>query len=86
MDFDANELIKQRAEIRGSFADVATKHMDIAKSLCPTRQKMSDVELVALTMIAHKLARIMTAPKFDDDSWKDIAGYATLVIQNTHNE
>lgn len=34
----------------------------------------------AATMICHKLARISNGDPYYDDSWRDIAGYAQLVV------
>ena len=34
----------------------------------------------ALHMIAHKISRILEGDPMYDDSWVDIAGYATLVV------
>jgi hypothetical protein len=35
----------------------------------------------AISMIAHKLARIANGNPFYDDSWKDISGYAELAVK-----
>lgn len=79
--FDANELIESRASLRGDFKDVARAHVAIIESIetCVTKE-LSPEERVALTMIVHKIARIITAKGYDEDSWQDIAGYATLVV------
>lgn len=42
-------------------------------------EKLSDSQKEALEMIAHKLGRILNGDPNYDDSWVDIAGYATLV-------
>ena len=34
----------------------------------------------ALDMIQHKIGRILNGDPTYDDSWKDIAGYATLIV------
>ena len=34
----------------------------------------------AATLICHKLARIANGDPYYDDSWRDIAGYAQLVV------
>lgn len=36
-------------------------------------------------MIAHKIARILNGDPDYDDSWVDIAGYATLVVKKLKN-
>jgi hypothetical protein len=35
-----------------------------------------------LDMIANKLSRIVNGNQFNEDSWNDIAGYATLPSRN----
>ena len=40
----------------------------------------------ALTMIAQKIGRIINGDPFYDDSWRDIAGYATLVVNQLNKE
>lgn len=35
----------------------------------------------ALSMICHKLARIANGDPYYDDSWRDIAGFSTLVVE-----
>lgn len=40
---------------------------------------LADDQREALDMIAHKLARIFNGDPNYGDSWRDIAGYATLV-------
>nr|DAN11880.1 MAG TPA: pentapeptide repeat protein [Caudoviricetes sp.] len=44
-----------------------------------TAQDMTDAQREALFMILHKVARIVNGDFNYDDSWRDIAGYATLV-------
>lgn len=81
--FDANELIKSRAKLRGEFRYVVRAHAQIHDAIVGhMTHKLSCEENVALTMIAHKIARVVTAQSYDEDSWQDIAGYATLVVNN----
>ena len=40
----------------------------------------------ALTMIAQKIGRIINGDPYYDDSWQDIAGYATLVVNQLKKE
>ena len=44
-----------------------------------TIQDMTDAQREALFMILHKVARIVNGDFNYDDSWRDIAGYATLI-------
>lgn len=40
----------------------------------------------SIIMICHKLARIANGDPHYDDSWKDIAGYAQLVVDILHEK
>lgn len=40
----------------------------------------------ALAMICHKLGRIANGDPTYDDSWRDIAGYAMLVVKHLNGE
>lgn len=41
-----------------------------------------DVKKEALAMIATKIARIVNGNSDDPDHWRDIAGYAELVVHH----
>jgi hypothetical protein len=47
----------------------------------PSWNHMHDYQKESLEMIAHKIARILNGDPDYDDSWVDIAGYATLVVK-----
>lgn len=40
----------------------------------------------AITMIANKLGRVINGDPYYDDSWRDIAGYATLVVKELEKQ
>lgn len=84
----AEELITERGTRYGKFKDGA----DIMQSLKDT---MRDVDgwnnltashREALDMIQHKIGRILNGDPTYDDSWKDIAGYATLIVNELNGE
>ena len=79
--FDVNELLESRAKLRGDFSNVARAHEEITAAIAGNIMRaLSHEERLGLFMIAHKLARVVTANGYDADSWQDIAGYATLVV------
>lgn len=45
----------------------------------PNWRKLTDDQIEALEMVAHKIGRILNGDPNYDDSWVDIAGYVTLV-------
>ena len=46
----------------------------------------SNVESSSMSMVLHKIARVLNAPKPHIDNWVDIGGYAKLVVDNTEDE
>lgn len=83
-----DQLITERGSRYGKFKDGA----DIMQSL---KDVMRDVDgwnnltasqKEALDMIQHKIGRILNGDPTYDDSWKDIAGYATLIVNELNGE
>jgi len=85
-----DETLEQRGKRYGTFV----KHSELSQSLLRTirthallnDKQLSDVHTEALTMICHKMARIVNGDPNYDDSWRDIAGYATLVEKHINGE
>ena len=86
---DATEqLITERGSRYGKFKDGAEimqelkdvmREVDGWHNLTPSQRE-------ALDMIQHKIGRILNGDPTYDDSWKDIAGYATLIINELNGE
>lgn len=86
-----NEVLDQRGSRYGDFNDHALTAQEIKKSLNKALQNnlsyamLSEVEQAVLneglSMIAHKLGRIANGDCRYDDSWVDIAGYATITCE-----
>lgn len=83
-----DQLITERGSRYGKFKDGA----EIMQSL---KDVMRDVDSwnnltasqkEALDMIQHKIGRILNGDPTYDDSWKDIAGYATLIVNELNGE
>ena len=80
-----NELLNTRVTEYGKYGDFLDKAQfaqDI-KELYRARASWKDMDAdqqEALDMIAHKIARLVCGNPFHLDSWQDIAGYATLVV------
>ena len=75
-------LITGRGSRYGKFKDGA----EIMQSLKDTMRdvdgwnNLTASQKEALDMIQHKIGRILNGDPAYDDSWKDIAGYATLIV------
>ena len=74
-------VLKDRGERYGDFAGHAKITQDIKKVIQLNSSELNDSQTEALEMIAHKMGRILNGDPNYDDSWTDIAGYATLVVK-----
>lgn len=81
-------LISERGSRYGKFKDGA----DIMQSLKDTMRdvdgwnNLTASQKEALDMIQHKIGRILNGDPTYDDSWKDIAGYATLIVNELNGD
>lgn len=86
---EINEVLKERGSKYGPFSE----HAAITQSLKDAFKgemdsvvyrtnwyALEDFQKEALEMIAHKIGRILNGDPNYDDSWRDIAGYAQLVV------
>lgn len=74
-------ILECRTARYGKFLDVAKISLEL-KCIVDnqkSRNRMQEDQLEALYMIMHKVARILNGDASYSDSWRDIAGYATLV-------
>ena len=79
---------------RGSRYGKFTAHAEVSQCLLSVLRMhaksegtlLEDVHMEALQMICHKLGRIVNGDPNYDDSWRDIAGYATLVEKYINGE
>lgn len=92
-DVSVNDTLIERNSRYGKFSDHATlskvlrgtlftaiaKNPNGAAKVTPSMEE-------ALIMICHKLARIGNGDPSYDDSWRDIAGYAELVVKELNGE
>jgi hypothetical protein len=76
------DTLNERAKTHGSFAENAIIMQDLKD-----RMKFSEnwdgllkYQKEALEMIQHKIGRILSGNPHEPDHWKDISGYATLVL------
>lgn len=83
-----DETLKQRGSRYGSFKNHANLSVALRTALFqhytqthPEGPSLTPTQIEALTLICHKLARIANGDASYDDSWKDIAGYAELVVK-----
>jgi hypothetical protein len=81
-------MLNERGARYGKFVDHAectqAIKQEIYKRLKGKTVKADQIE--ALEMIAHKIGRIVCGDPDYEDSWRDIAGYATLVADRLKGE
>jgi hypothetical protein len=91
-----NDVLEQRGKIYGSFTSHASitqmlenlceEHFNNVHTTHNFKHFLTPVQLEGLHMILHKIGRIVNGDPMYEDSWRDIAGYATLVADGLKNE
>ena len=83
-DSSVTNTLAQRSERYGEFHGHAAISQNIKRAMVnsPNWVTLSDDKKEALSMIAHKIARILNGDPEYADSWHDIAGYATLIEES----
>ena len=88
---DIKKTLKERGSRYGDFSDhavTAQDLQDVMKKSISTRdgklyshgwERLTPFQKQALTVIADKIARVLTGDPFYADNWHDIQGYAKLV-------
>jgi hypothetical protein len=79
---DIQATLKERGSRYGSFVEQGTIEQNIKRAMheSPNWVSLPDDSKSALEMIATKISRILKGDPEYDDSWRDIAGYATLIV------
>jgi hypothetical protein len=79
--------LEERGSRYGEYTEVATLSQHLKEILSAgTGGDMFYYQAEALDMICNKLARIVCGDPKYVDSWHDIAGYATLVVDALNKE
>ena len=81
MSREIDSILKERGSRYGEFKH----HAELSQIIHNTSriaqgwEKLTHDQKEALTMIAHKIARILNGDPNYEDSWRDIVGYSKLV-------
>jgi hypothetical protein len=80
---DIENTLEQRGNNYGDYRDVAFTAQEMKLALRRTKSwpHMEAYMQESLDMICNKMSRIVNGNPYYDDSWVDIAGYATLVVK-----
>lgn len=79
---NTDDILRERGLRYGAFvsqADLSQKFKDVL-IYGGSIDSMQSYQKEALEMILHKIARVANGDPNYTDSWKDIAGYAQLVV------
>ena len=80
---DENGILEERAKTHGKFEDVASASQELKRTLQNrAKRKLNTSQIEALENIAQKMARIVCGNPNEPDHWRDIAGYATLIVND----
>ena len=80
-------VLSARRDKYGPFINNATISQDLKEILHKSTnwEAMPPDMKEALHMIVHKISRIVEGDFNYDDSWIDISGYSTLIVERLHN-
>jgi len=78
-----DETLDKRGDRYGDYRNVAGLSQELKTTMHRSENwyKLEPFMQESLHMMANKLARILSGDPYYDDSWHDIAGYATLVVK-----
>lgn len=78
-----DSLLDERAQTHGSFRHQATWAQNMKRSMrCPDGwDNLGPHQREALDMIAQKISRALHGNPNEPDHWRDIAGYAQLIVR-----
>lgn len=79
---EIDDTVTQRGERYGLFADGAVIMQDLKAVMrsTPGWERLTPSQREALEMIQHKIGRVLNGDPMYDDSWRDISGYSTLIL------
>ena len=75
-----DDILDERGANYGSFVSHAEISDSIKEIIFTVPADLKPYQSEALSMIVHKIARIVNGNPDYVDSWQDIAGYAQLVV------
>lgn len=93
---DLTETLENRSSTYGNYSDCVTMRLEIMHILKSHHQRMNttsmkEFDYSCIVDVVNKLIRVSATPDHID-SWRDIAGYATLIqrhhegVKNAHKQ
>lgn len=80
--------LTERGKRYGSFVGHARITQSLKRTVAQETgwRALSATQKEALEMICHKIGRIINGDPNYDDSWRDIAGYAELIVKELNGQ
>jgi hypothetical protein len=77
-----NDVLDAREKTHGSYDDVASMAQALKDTLRGGKnwKHLDDMQRETLEMLASKIGRILSGNPHEVDHWRDIAGYAQLIV------
>ena len=81
---DVSAILKERGARYGDFSEVAELSQALKRYMRKSSrwEHLSPTQRESLEMTANKLSRILNGDPDYIDSWQDIVGYMTLVVED----
>ena len=85
---EINEILQERGKRYGPYETTAliAQQLKMMMHETPSWHKLTAAQREGLEMIQHKIARILNGDPNYTDSYMDIAGYATLIVQTMEDQ
>jgi len=85
---EINEILKDRGNRYGEFKEHAriTQSIKTAMIDSPNWSRLSPDKRECLEMIAHKVGRVLNGDSEYIESWRDMAGYISLIIDSLNKQ
>lgn len=79
-----DDFLNDRIKTHGNFSHVAHTYQRLKTAVAGSEyfSTMDATQKTALEMILYKVSRVVNGNPNEPDHWKDIAGYANLVISH----
>lgn len=79
---EVNEILKERGDRYGSFADNAKLTQKLKKAIIDATETdpLPPFQQESIDMIFHKISRCVYGDRYYIDNWNDIVGYAQLAL------
>lgn len=78
------DVLSEREKTHGDYLEVSQIAQMLYNDMMASRNgpRLPAFQKEALHMICSKVARLLSGDNLEADHWVDIAGYATLVVNN----